>query len=881
MNQTVIGILAHVDAGKTTLSEGLLYLGKSTRHLGRVDNRDAFLDTDLMEKDRGITIFSKEARFHIGDRPFTLLDTPGHTDFSAEMERTLQVLDLAILVVSGADGVQGHTLTLWRLLNQYKIPVFIFVNKMDQAGTDHDLLMDQIRRQLDDACIDFGKQDGDFYEQLAMCDEKVMEAYLASGEISREEICRLAAERKVFPCFFGSALKLEGVAELMAGMNSYFLPPVYPADFAGRVFKIGRDSQNNRMTFMKVTGGQLKVKDEIGGEKVNQIRLYNGLKYETAETAEAGTICAVTGPMKTRAGDGLGAETGRHLPVLEPVLTCSVILPQGLHASQAMDRLRQLEEEIPELQIVWEEEVGEIQVRLMGDIQTEILERMLLERFGLGIRFGEGRILYKETIRNTVEGVGHFEPLRHYAEVHLLLEPDERGSGLTFASRVSENDLDRNWQRLILTHLGEKIHKGVLTGAPITDMKITLIAGKAHTKHTEGGDFRQATYRAVRQGLMKAESEILEPFYAFRLEIPASQVGRAMTDIERMSGSFSLESSGEETAVITGQAPVATMRTYQRELAAYTGGRGQLSCTLAGYGPCHDPAQVYEAAAYDPEADLRNTPDSVFCAHGAGFIVPWYEVENYMHLDGAGVSVDTARVLEEAALKAQTSARQRQTGRNESRDLTLADEKELEQIFVRTFGEIRRKTYDSTRTIKAPGEDDYVYKPNPKKKDLPHYLLVDGYNIIFGWEDLADLAGHDMGAARDRLMEILSNYQGYTKLRIILVFDAYKVAGFTGEVIHWHNIDVVFTKEAETADQYIEKTAHEIGRRYKVTVATSDGTEQVIIRSQGCLLLSARDLREEIDRTMKELRETHLSKTPKTGNYLGSYIPADYRPEES
>lgn len=925
MSKTVLGILAHVDAGKTTLSESILYLTGSIRKLGRVDNKDAFLDTYSLERERGITIFSKQAEIEMRGRSYTLLDTPGHVDFSAEMERTLQVLDYAVLVISGADGVQGHTQTLWRLLARYEVPTFIFVNKMDQNGTDRMALMEEIRQRLGDSCIDFSEEADARNENLAMCDEKVLETYLEKGTVTDEQVRRMITGRKVFPCFFGSALKLTGVQELLDGIAKWTEEKQYPETFGARVFKIARDAQGGRLTYMKITGGSLKVKAQLRGhilrrqeaggeaedtlsgkdasageweEKVNQIRIYNGTKFETVDAASAGTVCAVTGLTQTQAGDGLGAEDEQVVPLLEPVLTYRVELPEGSDLHKVLHQLRQLEEEEPELHIVWDDISGQVLVQLMGEIQTEILQQMIHERFGLEVKFGTGQIVYKETIAAPVEGVGHFEPLRHYAEVHLLMEPLEAGSGLVFDTVCSENMLDRNWQRLILTHLEEKVHRGVLMGAPITDMRITLIAGRAHQKHTEGGDFRQATYRAVRQGLQKAESVLLEPYYRFRLELPQRLVGHAMTDIEKMSGRFELGENEGETAVLTGMAPVSEMREYQKDVAAYTGGTGRLFCTMAGYYPCHNTEEVLAVSAYDPERDLANPTGSVFCAHGAGFVVPWYEVEDYMHLEGAGLDGETAGAEDEdTVMTAKAKA-----ARSRNIAPSLADDKELEAIFVRTYGEIKRRKPQKERTFRGAdtsysevsgssgkmtgGVSDSSGKGSwrGEKKQQENrrqataqesYLLVDGYNIIFAWEDLHELSKHSMDAARNKLMETLSNYQGYTSQRVILVFDAYKVEGFPGEVTKWHNIDVVFTKEAETADQYIEKTAHAIGRKYKVTVATSDGLEQVIIRSQGCLLMSARELRQEIERIKVEIRREHLEKNQERGNYLLNYLPEE------
>ena len=835
------------------------------------------------------------------------------------------MLDYAVLVISGADGVQGHTQTLWRLLARYEVPTFIFVNKMDQNGTDRMALMEEIRQRLGDSCIDFSEEADARNENLAMCDEKVLETYLEKGTVTDEQVRRMITGRKVFPCFFGSALKLTGVQELLAGIAKWTEEKQYPETFGARVFKIARDAQGGRLTYMKITGGSLKVKAQLRGpirrrqeaggeaedtlsgkdasageweEKVNQIRIYNGTKFETVDAASAGTVCAVTGLTQTQAGDGLGAEDEQVVPLLEPVLTYRVELPEGSDLHKVLHQLRQLEEEEPELHIVWDDISGQVLVQLMGEIQTEILQQMIHERFGLEVKFGTGQIVYKETIAAPVEGVGHFEPLRHYAEVHLLMEPLEAGSGLVFDTVCSENMLDRNWQRLILTHLEEKVHRGVLMGAPITDMRITLIAGRAHQKHTEGGDFRQATYRAVRQGLQKAESVLLEPYYRFRLELPQRLVGHAMTDIEKMSGRFELGENEGETAVLTGMAPVSEMREYQKDVAAYTGGTGRLFCTMAGYYPCHNTEEVLVASAYDPERDLANPTGSVFCAHGAGFVVPWYEVEDYMHLEGAGLDGETAGAGDEDTVMAAKA----EAARSRSIAPSLADDKELEAIFVRTYGEIKRRKPQKERTFRGAdtsysevsgssgkmtgGLSDSSGKGSwrGEKKQQENrrqataqesYLLVDGYNIIFAWEDLHELSEYSMDAARNKLMETLSNYQGYTSQRVILVFDAYKVEGFPGEVTKWHNIDVVFTKEAETADQYIEKTAHAIGRKYKVTVATSDGLEQVIIRSQGCLLMSARELRQEIERIKVEIRREHLEKNQERGNYLLNYLPEE------
>ncbi len=887
------GLLAHVDAGKTTLSERLLYAGGAIRQAGRVDNQDTFLDNHELERARGITIFSKQAMFILGEKQFTLLDTPGHVDFSAEMERTLQILDYAVLMVSGADGVQGHTRTLWKLLKRYGIPVFVFVNKMDQAGTDQERLMEELKQQLDDRCVNFHTDRSSvcFMENIAVCEEEVMEQYLETGTLEKEQICGLIRERKVFPCYFGSALKDadgtgSGLDDFLQGMEDYMRCPDYKEAFGARVYKISRDGQGQRLTWLKVTGGTLQVKALLSGgegedgweEKVNQIRLYSGARYETAVEAEAGTVCAVTGLTKTRPGEGLGAERAFSIPVLEPVLNYEIRLPEGCDPRQMVKNLQMLEEEEPQLHIRWDEQLQEIQAQFMGEVQTEILKALIRERFGVSVDFGEGKIVYKETIADTVEGVGHFEPLRHYAEVHLLMEPGEPGSGLQYASACSEDILSRNWQRLVLTHLEEKRHRGVLTGAEITDMKITLVSGKAHLKHTEGGDFRQATYRAVRQGLMQAKSVLLEPWYEFRLEIPPELVGRAMTDVERMHGSFGPPEPEGEMSVISGTAPVAAMRNYQQEVTAYTKGRGRLFCSLKGYGPCQEPEEVLVGCTYDPELDPANSADSVFCCHGAGMIVPWYEVPEHMHLESHMKNICS----DPAGLSGQKMPGRQKTASGRSSDLpgTAEEEKELEEIFARTYGIPKRRTggdsgrrnvFTETKAKETAGKP----RPSRPREKLPEYLLVDGYNIIFAWEELRELAKVSLGSARDRLMDILCNYQGFQKCRLILVFDAYRLEGHAEEVTRYHNIHVVYTKEAETADQYIERTVHEIGRKYQVTVATSDGLEQIIIRGQGCIMMSARELREEMERISREIREEYVEQFPGSKNYLFDYLPEE------
>ena len=866
-----VGLLAHVDAGKTTLSESILYQSGAIRNLGRVDHQDAFLDTDEMERERGITIFSKQAVLTWKDTEITLLDTPGHVDFSAEMERVLQVLDCAVLVISGADGVQGHTETLWKLLTRYGIPVFLFVNKMDLEGTDCGKLLAELKSRFSEGCIDFGRVETgaeEVIEEIAVCDEQTMEEYLEKGSVAAASIRRLVAERKIFPCYFGSALHLQGVEELMNGICTYQMQKEYPAVFGAKVYKIARDGQGNRLTYLKVTGGTLKVKDVIGenGDKVNQIRVYSGEKYELLSEADAGKVCAVTGLAETYPGQGLGAEKDSELPILEPVLTYRIILPDDCNVHTMLRDLKLLEEEEPELHVVWIEKSQEIHVQLMGDVQIEILQRIIKERFGVLVEFGEGSIVYKETIAAPVEGVGHFEPLRHYAEVHLRLEPGERGSGIQFDSECSEDVLDRNWQRLVLTHLEEKEHKGVLTGSVITDMKITLTSGKAHLKHTEGGDFRQATYRAVRQGLKKAESVLLEPYYEFRIELPSENVGRAMTDIQNRFGKFEAPETLGEMTVLTGIAPVSTLSGYQKDVIAYTGGRGRISLTLKGYDLCHNQEEVVAARGYDSELDLANPTGSVFCAHGAGFVVDWDEVEEYMHME---------RTLDQTGEEglAEVTLPKR---RHSSIELT---QEELDAIYVRTPDPVKQNHGPVTVCAKEKDREPGSAYTDPKwerrrreKEGRQEYLLVDGYNIIFSWEELRELSEKDIGAARGKLADILSNYQGYRKCTLILVYDAYKVEGNPGEVMKYHNIYIVYTKEAETADQYIEKTVRRIAKDAAVTVATSDGLEQVIILGQGANRMSAPGLKEEIERTLAEVRGEHLGKKGSVGNYLFDYL---------
>jgi len=931
MKHITIGILAHVDAGKTTLSECMLYLSGRIRKLGRVDHKDAFLDTYELERERGITIFSKQAELETGNLGITLLDTPGHVDFSAEMERTLQVLDYAILVINGADGVQGHTRTLWNLLKRYQIPTFLFINKMDQVGTDKEKVLDDLQNRLDEACIDFTERSEEFFDSLAMCDEEAMEEYLESEKVEEDTIAEMIGTRKVYPCYFGSALKIEGVQEFMDGMAGYIekneqwtekgehgkteayrksdqktgrkdsgaLNEKDISEFGAKVYKISRDSSGSRLTHLKVTSGVLKVKDILNGyagkkssmnesdtsevsekstlgkegdrweEKVNQIRIYSGEKYEMVQEAEAGMICAVTGLNYTYPGEGLGIEADSEAPALEPVLSYKIELPEGCDVHKMLGNLRILEEEDPMLKIVWNEELGEIHAKLMGAVQIEILKSLIKDRFGVDVEFDTGNIVYKETIQNTVEGVGHFEPLRHYAEVHLKMEPGERGSGIVIGTDCSEDILDKNWQRLILTHLLEKEHRGVLTGSVITDMKITLTAGRAHLKHTEGGDFRQATYRAVRQGLMQAESLLLEPYYDFQLEVPSGMIGRALTDIQRMNGEAGTPQTEGEMTTIEGYAPVAAMRDYQMEVNAYTRGQGHLTCTFRGYEPCRNAEEVIENIAYDPERDTENPTGSVFCSHGAGFNVSWDKVPEYMHLEN---QLEKERALEEAKRQSRQIERQAPRAARTPKVYSKAEEKELEEIFIRTYGKVERKGGLTPQTY----ESEYAKKQRKKEEDVQEYLLVDGYNVIFAWEELKELAKVSIEAARDKLMDILCNYQGYKKCVLILVFDAYKVEGYTLEIQKYHNIHVVYTKEAETADQYIEKVVHHIGRKYHVTVVTSDGVEQVITMGQGGTRISSRDFLEEIEYTKKLIAEDNEKQRVSDRNYLFDHADEEF-----
>lgn len=860
MKKIVIGILAHVDSGKTTLSEALLYQAGSINKLGRVDHRDSFLDTFSLERDRGITIFSKQAVLKYNDTEFTLLDTPGHVDFSAETERTLQVLDYAVLVISATDGIQSHTQTLWKLLSKYNIPCFIFINKMDLDGADKKRVITELKAKFSDGCIDFGYTDkAEFYENIALCDENLLNQYYENESIKKSDILACIKNRKIFPCLFGSALRLTGVEKFLDCLYNYTEMPKYGSEFAGKVYKISED-KGQRLTFLKITGGSLKVKEILqstkneNAEKINQIRIYSGDKFTAIDKAEAGTVCAVTGITFTRPGDGLGKEKSTGLPMLEPVLTYRLELSEQVDAHTALEKMRILENEDPQLKVVWNERLGEIQIQLMGDIQLEILQSIIAERFGINAAFGKGNIIYKETIADTVEGIGHFEPLKHYAEVHLLLRPAKRDSGIVFKTNCKEDLLDKNWQRLILTHLYEKTHIGILTGSPITDMEITLVSGKAHAKHTEGGDFRQATYRAVRQGLRSANSILLEPIYEFTLEVPTENIGRAMTDIQRMFGNFNTPETIGGFSVISGTAPVSTMYDYSKEVMQYTHGIGKLMCTLKGYEPCHNTEEVIADIGYDCDGDTDNPCDSVFCSRGAGYTVKWNEVKSHMHLPSAL----------SAPKSDYTSSNSKITfSKCKDKDNLFALDKELMQIFEQTYGPIKNRsagqnhfTFTENNESKSSNKDvnKNCKSPRPQKYDGTEYLLVDGYNVIFAWDNLRELSKGNIEGARNTLINILCNYQGYKKCEVILVFDAYKVKGNTREVEKIDNINIVYTKEAETADMYIEKVSHKLARSHKVRVVTSDAMEQLIILEGGALRVSSREFLYEIQQAEENIR---------------------------
>lgn len=858
MKKIVIGILAHVDSGKTTLSEALLYKSGSISKLGRVDHRDSFLDTFSLERDRGITIFSKQAVFKYNDTEFTLLDTPGHVDFSAETERTLQVLDYAVLVISATNGIQSHTQTLWKLLKKYNVPCFIFVNKMDLDGANKERVLSELKTKFSDGCIDFDctyKQE--FYESIALCDEQLLNQYYENETLKKEDIKNAIKDRKIFPCIFGSALKLTGIDAFADCISEYTKMPDYGSEFAGKVYKISQD-KGQRLTFLKVTGGCLKVKEVLqsrknkNGEKINQIRIYSGDKFKTADAAEAGTICTVTGISFTQCGDGLGTDRDSPLPVLEPVLTYKLELPEHIDSHTVLTKMRILESEDPQLKVVWNERSGEIQIQLMGDIQLEILQSVIAKRFGFAVTFEKGSIIYKETIADSVEGIGHFEPLRHYAEVHLIMKPAIRDSGLVFKTQCKEDVLDKNWQRLILTHLYEKTHIGVLTGSPITDMEITLASGRAHAKHTEGGDFRQATYRAVRQGLRSAKSILLEPIYTFTLEVPTENIGKAMSDIQRMFGTFDAPETVGEFSVIRGTAPVSTMYDYTREVMQYTHGKGKLLCTLKGYEPCHNAEEVIEKAGYDCDGDTDNPCDSVFCSHGAGYNVKWNEVKSHMHLPSALSAPKSEYISTNNAGKYFSSRK--------NADNLFALDKELMEIFEQTYGPIKNRctnvnhghfTFTESKEKKEKGAYKSVRTP---KYEGPEYLLVDGYNVIFSWDNLKKLSKDNIEGARNALINILCNYQGYKKCEVILVFDAYKVKGSTREVEKINNIHVVYTKEAETADMYIEKATHTLAKNHKVRVVTSDALEQIIILGNGALRVSSREFLYEIEQAQADIK---------------------------
>lgn len=857
MKHICIGILAHVDSGKTTLSEGLLYASGALRKLGRVDHGNAFLDTDALERERGITIFAKQAMLTVGEREFTLLDTPGHVDFSAEMERTLSVLDYAVLVISGSDGVQSHTRTLWRLLTRYEVPTFLFINKMDLAGTDKSALMERLTQTLSAECVDFSAPPQERDEALALCDEAALESLLERGSIDDSLISEMIKSRKVFPCFFGSALKMGGVEDFLSALARFTVAPEYPSEFGAKVFKISRDAQGGRLTWLKVTGGALRVKAPLSyraqnqdyQEKADQLRLYSGIKFRTLEKAGAGSVVAVTGLSHSYVGLGLGTEAEASAPLLQPVLTYQLVLPDGADAHSALTKLRELEEEDPMLRIVWDERYGQIHVQLMGKIQLEILRRRILDRFGLAVTFGEGSIVYRETIASPVLGMGHFEPLRHYAEVQLLIEPLPRGTGIQLASNLATDALDLNWQRLIFTHLLEREHAGVLTGSALTDVRFTLVAGRAHLKHTEGGDFRQATYRAVRQGLMQAESLLLEPYYDFRLEVPAECVGRAMTDLQNMGGTVDSPQSVGENTVLTGYAPVRTLRDYFTDVAAYTRGRGQLSCAVRGYETCQNQDEIVALLGYDAERDTDNPASSVFCDHGGSITIPWNEVAQHVHCD-SGIHFDKEETEEKSAPPPR---------RGVGAGSAYAADKELQEIFERTYGKVARRAFEPAKKPARTSLADH-YDVTIHSEDT-EYLLVDGYNIIFAWDELQRLAAQDIAAARGALIDILANYQGFRKCRVIVVFDAYKVKGNPGSVQTVHGIKVVYTKEAETADTYIERATYELRRERRVRVATSDGPEQVIILGHGALRVSARAFHAEVEAAEGQIRAVLQSLT--------------------
>jgi len=864
----VVGLLAHVDAGKTTLSEAMLYLSGSIRKLGRIDKGDAFLDSYALERERGITIFSKQAQLTLSDSKVTLLDTPGHVDFSAEMERTLQVLDYAILIISASDGVQGHTRTVWQLLNKYDIPTFIFVNKMDQPDTDKTKIMQELKNELSDSCIVFSDcQENEFHEEIAMSDEKTLEIFLEGKSIDDEIIRKLIAKRKVFPCYFGAALTLAGVEEFLSGLDNYAMEKPYPARFGAKVYKISRDDKNNRLTHLKVTGGQLKVRSVMSksGEKATQIRIYSGDKYEATEIASAGDICAITGLSETYPGEGLGFEANSNRPILKPVMSYRLILPKDCKETIFFPKIKQLEEEEPALLVSWDKQLNELQVQVMGKIQLEVLRRIIQERFDILVEFDDGAILYKETISNTVEGVGHFEPLRHYAEVHLILEPSERGSGITIVSNCSEDMLERNWQAQILSYLAGRKYKGVLAGFEITDIKISLVAGRAHNKHTTGGDFYEATTRAVRQGLMEAKSILLEPYYTFKLEVPKSNIGRAISDIEMMGGTFEMSDSDSEMVTITGEAAVAKMQNYHLEVSSYSKGVGRLSCLVKGYEPCKNAEAIIAERGYNPEGDTEEPCGSMFCSHGAGFHVPWHQVKKHMHIESQ---------LKEKKVEKDKSIT---TTSSQSKGMSITND-EIEEIFAKTFRTNIRSEFVAHKGINKGNREKKVIavEPSARKHQKPSgkdkYLLIDGYNIIYAWAELAELAKIDIMAARDRLQDILCNYQAIGQMNLIIVFDAYRVKNNEARAFAFHNIKVVYTKEAQTADQYIERFAYENQKKYDVMVATSDGLEQIIIQGVGSTIISARELKAEIEAVNKIIQDEYVKSQPPTKQYLSDIL---------
>ena len=849
MKRLAVGITAHVDSGKTTLAEAMLFLTGSIRKAGRVDHGNSFLDTNSIEKDRGITIFAHQAELNCGSSSVTLLDTPGHVDFSAETERTMQVLDCAVLVISATDGVQSHTSTLWKLLRKYEVPVFIFVNKMDLTTADRSSILDKLRKELSGGCVDFTAPEEETAENCAACCEELMETWFDKGKLSDEEIASAVSQRQIFPCFFGSALKMQGVDPLINAIDRFAAEPVRQQDFGARVFKVSYDSKGSRLTHMKIMGGELSVRQELvykgqdgelHSDRITSLRFYSGEKFRTAEKAEAGQVCVVTGAENTYAGLGIGCIRNSDRAVLEPVMTYRVELPPEINPYNALKDMRLLEDEDPQLHVLWNEQLREIHLQLMGEVQLEVLTRIIGERFGYGVSFGQGAVAYKETIKSAVEGVGHYEPLRHYAEVHLLLEPGEPGSGITIDSICREDDLDRNWQRLILTHIEEKEHHGVLTGSPITDIRITLASGRAHLKHTEGGDFRQATYRAIRQGLRCAESILLEPYYCYELEVPAECVGRAIADLQHMTAEFSAPETHGDTAVITGSAPVSELNGYMSAVIGYTRGRGKLICTNGGYRECHNAQEVIESIGYDCDSDVENSADSVFCSHGAGFVVKWNEVPEYMHLHSC--------LAPEPEEKEEISA---PTVRRSS--YTEASDKELMEIFERTYGKIDRDPRKAFRRERE--KSDYSKPVKLPDYEPPDYLLVDGYNVIFAWDELNKIAQENLDAARSQLINTMCSYQGYDGSELILVFDAYKVPGKHREVEKYYNISIVYTSEAETADSYIERVSHELSGKHRVRVATSDGLEQMIILGSGAMRISASELKKRVQDAEKAMKE--------------------------